>query len=62
MADFCGSLQQVATIHTLGMPQWQQLLTAGRYLGASTIVNAELAAIELGIKSALKALGVYERI
>ena len=49
VADFCGSLQQLTAKYKLVMPQWQQLLSAGSYLGPSTIVNAEFAAIETGI-------------
>jgi hypothetical protein len=49
MAEFCGSLPQVTANYDLVMPQWQQMLSAGRYLGSATIVNAEFAAIEAGI-------------
>ena len=48
MSEFCGSLEQVTPQYKLVIPQWQQLLSAGSYLGASTIVNSEFAAIEAG--------------
>ena len=49
MTEFCVSLEYVTTKYNLVVPQWQQLLSAGSYLGASTILNAEFAAIEAGI-------------
>ena len=39
---------------SLVMPVWEPLLTAGRFLGSSTIVNAELAAIELAMQAVQK--------
>ena len=45
-ANTCGSLEGMATEYPLVLPVWELLFVAGRYLGASTIVNAELAAVE----------------
>ena len=50
-ANLCGSFEGMAAHQNLVLPTWEPLLTAGQYLGSSTIVNAELAAIEMAMKA-----------
>jgi hypothetical protein len=50
-ANLCGSFEGLAANQKLVLPTWEALLTAGRYLGLSTIVNAEFYAIELATKA-----------
>ena len=44
MASFCSTFRGIKD--DIVVPRWEPLLTAGTYLGRSTVVNAELSAIE----------------
>ena len=45
-AEFCGTVIDVHDACALAMPDWRLVMTKGRYLGQSTITNAELVGIE----------------
>jgi hypothetical protein len=48
-ADVCGTLRDVVKTNNIVRPIWHKILTAGTFLGSSTIVNAVLSAIESAI-------------